>query len=253
MTSFFKLIVLVLLHPLTVGANDYTAYSDYEREKNWADQIIPSIIVGDPVWIEQSNGHKFLGIYTEAKDPKGAVIIAHGRGWNPDFELYGMLRILLADEGYSTLSLQMPILGGGAKVGDYIPTYPEAFHRFDLAAAFLNKKGFDNISIVSHSLGATMANHYLITVDETLVNSWVFISILNGLQEMFRIKIPVMDVYASDDWEITVVGGYERKQQILKVPGSSQVIISNALHFFERREESLVAEIAQFLDSIYSD
>jgi alpha/beta superfamily hydrolase len=62
-----------------------------------------------------------------------------------------------------------------------------------------------------------------------------------------------MDVYASDDWEITVVGGYERKQQILKVPGSSQVIISNALHFFERREESLVAEIAQFLDSIYGD
>jgi len=83
------------------------------------------------------------------------------------------------------------------------------------------------------------------------VNSWVFISILNGLQEMFRIKIPVMDVYASDDWEITVVGGYERKQQIMKVPGSRQVIIPNALHFFERREESLVQSIVEFLDSIY--
>ena len=250
---FFKVLMILFL-PITYafGASEYKAYSDYEREKNWADQIIPSIIVGDPVWIEQTNEHKFLGIYTEADSPKGAVIVAHGRGWNPDFELYGMLRILLADAGYSTLSIQMPILGGGAKVGDYIPTYPEAFHRFDLAAEFLSEKGFKNISIVSHSLGATMANHYLITVDETLVNSWVFISILNGLQEMFRIKIPVMDVFASDDWEITVVGGYERKQQILKVEGSRQVVIQNALHFFERREETLASEIVQFLDSLYA-
>ena len=44
-----------------------------------------------------------------------------------------------------------------------------------------------------------MANQYLITVDETLVKAWVFISIINGLQEMFRIKIPVMDVYGSED------------------------------------------------------
>ena len=232
-------------------AIEYEAKADYDREKNWADQILPGIIVGDPIWIEQSNGHKFLGIYTEAEQPRGAVIVAHGRGWNPDFELYGMLRVLLAEAGYSTLSIQLPILGGGAKVGDYIPTYPEAFHRFDRAAEVLHEMGHTDISIVSHSLGATMANHYLITVDETLVNSWVFISILNGLQEMFRIKIPVMDVYASDDWEITVVGGYERKQKIMKVPGSRQVIIPNALHFFERREESLVQSIVEFLDSIY--
>ena len=30
---------------------------DYEREKRWADQILPSIMVGEPVWQEQSNGH----------------------------------------------------------------------------------------------------------------------------------------------------------------------------------------------------
>lgn len=249
----FKTIIFMLwcAPAFALAAIEYTGKADYDREKNWADQIIPQIIVGDPVWIEQSNGHKFLGIYTEAEKPRGAIIVAHGRGWNPDFELYGMLRVLLAESGYTTLSIQLPVLGGGAKVGDYIPTYPEAFHRFDKASEYLSELGYTDISIVSHSLGATMANHYLITVDETLVNSWVFISILNGLQEMFRIKIPVMDVFASDDWEITVVGGYERKQQIVKVPGSRQVIIQNALHFFERREETLVKEIVEFLDSIY--
>ena len=44
---FFKVLMILFL-PITYafGASEYKAYSDYEREKNWADQIIPSIIVG---------------------------------------------------------------------------------------------------------------------------------------------------------------------------------------------------------------
>ncbi len=224
---------------------------DYERENRWAEQVLPSILVGDPLWIEQPNGHKFLAIYTEADNPRGAIIIGHGRGWNPDFELYGTLRMKLADQGYNTLAIQLPVLGPGAKVGDYIPTYEDASERYDLSARFLNEKGFEDIAIVSHSLGATMANQYLITVDETLVKAWVFISIINGLQEMFRIKIPVMDVYGSEDWVITQVGGYERKQQIMKVPGSRQVVLEDAPHFFEGKEDELTRAIVDFLDSIF--
>ena len=224
---------------------------DYERETRWAEQVLPSILVGDPVWIEQPNGHKFLAIYTEVENPRGAIIIGHGRGWNPDFELYGILRMKLADQGYNTLAIQLPVLGPGAKVGDYIPTYPDSSERYDLSAKFLQRKGFDNISIVSHSLGATMANEYLITVDETAVKAWVFISILNGLQEMFRIKIPVMDVYGSKDWEITQVGGYERKQQIMKVPGSRQAVLEGAPHFFEDKEDELTRVIVDFLDAVF--
>ena len=44
---------------------------DYEREKRWADQIIPTILEGEIIWVEQTNGHKFLGIYMEAANPKG--------------------------------------------------------------------------------------------------------------------------------------------------------------------------------------
>jgi hypothetical protein len=29
---------------------------DYEREKRWSDQIVPSILVGDVVWIKQKSG-----------------------------------------------------------------------------------------------------------------------------------------------------------------------------------------------------
>jgi pimeloyl-ACP methyl ester carboxylesterase len=230
---------------LWVGA---AAALDYEREKRWADQILPAVLVGDVVWIKQPNGHEFLTIFTEAEKSRGAVIVGHGRGWNPDFELYGALRTKLAEQGYSTLAIQLPVLGPGAKVGDYIPTYPDAAQRYDLAARWLADKGYKNIAIVSHSLGATMANQYLIKVDQTPVKAWVFIGIINGLEEMFRIKIPVLDVFGSKDWEITQVGAYERKRQIDKVPGSGQVIVPDALHFFEGKEDQLVKVVTEFLD-----
>ena len=221
---------------------------DYDREKRWADQILPAVLVGDPIWIKQSNGHAFLGLYAEAKNARGAVIVGHGRGWSPDWELYSTLRMKLVDQGYTTLAIQLPVLGPGAKVGDYIPTYPDASERYDLAAKYLSDKGYKDIAIVSHSLGATMANQYLIKVEQTPVKAWVFISIINGLEEMFRIKIPVLDIFGSKDWPITQVGAYERKQQIDKVPGSDQIAIPDALHFFEGKEDELVAAITGFLN-----
>jgi pimeloyl-ACP methyl ester carboxylesterase len=227
------------------------AAQDHEREQRWADQILPALMVGDAVWLQQANGHKFLTLYTVAQKPRGAAIVAHGRGWSPDYELYGMIRTKLAEQGYTTLAIQLPVLGGGAKIGDYIPTYPDAAERFDLAAKFLQEQGYENIAIVSHSLGATMANQYLINADKTPIKAWVFIGIINGLEEMFRIKIPVLDVYGSKDWEITQVGAYERKKQIDKVPGSEQVKVPEALHFFEGQEDELTQIVAGFLDRVF--
>jgi len=77
------------------------------------------------------------------------------------------------------------------------------------------------------------------------------VGIINGLEEMFRIKIPVLDVYGTKDWEITQVGAYERKKQIDKVPGSRQVAVPDALHFFEGREEDLVKVLTEFMDGVF--
>lgn len=241
----FVLSLVLLLLCVQVHAQDYP------REKRWADQVVPGLVVGEAVWIAQKNDHKFLSLWTEAEKPRGAIILAHGRGWNPDFELYGVLRVKLAEQGYSTLSIQLPILGGGAKIGDYIPTYPEAAERFHLAANWLKARGYNNVSIVSHSLGATMANQYLINTSDTHVKAWVFIGIINGLEEMFRIKIPVLDVYGSKDWEVTQVGAYERRRQIQKITGSQQVVVADALHFFEQKEDELVEVVVAWLDEVF--
>ncbi len=247
--GFFVLLLLFLLAFLPVKS---TWAQDYEREKRWADQIQASLMIGDAVWLEQKNGHKFLSLFTVPKTPKGAVIIAHGRGWSPDYELYGTLRTRLADMGWTTLSVQMPVLPSTAILGLYVPLYPDARERFQLAVDYLKGKGYKKIAIVSHSLGATMANQYLIRTDDTSVGAWVFVGILQGLEEMYRIHIPVLDIYGSNDWTVTMWGGPERLAQLKQHPGSKQVVVKDATHFFEGREEELLKEINGFLDASFA-
>ncbi|MEO8717354.1 MAG: DUF3530 family protein [Burkholderiales bacterium] len=228
------------------------ATPDYTREKRWAEQTLPGLMVGDAVWLEQKNGHRFLALYTKAAKARGAIIVAHGRGWSPDYELYGILRTRLADAGYTTLSIQLPVLPSTAILGLYIPLYPDARERFQLAVDFLKTKGYRNIAIVSHSLGATMANQYLIRTDDTSVGAWVFVGILQGLEEMYRIHIPVLDVFGSKDWDVTRWGADERRVQIAKVPGSAQVVVPGAQHFFEDHEAELVRLVVDFVDRSFS-
>jgi len=224
---------------------------DYEREARWASETLAGLVDGEPVWIKQAAGHKFLGLWLPARRARGAAIIAHGRGWAPDYDLYGILRVKLAEAGWSTLSIQMPVLPGSAKIGDYLPTYPDADERLKLAAEWLQAKGYSGrIAIVSHSLGAAMSNDYLARNPAPKVNAWVLISIINGLEDMFRIQIPVLDVYGSNDWSVTVVGADERRRQITRMAGSEQVVIEGAPHFFDHQQDELTRVIVRFLDRV---
>ena len=223
---------------------------DYAREKRWSDDILATLLVGDAVWLAQANGHRFLGLYTEVPKARGAIIVAHGRGWSPDYGPYGTLRTKLAEAEYTTLSIQLPVLDGTAKLIDYIATYPDARERFQLAVEFLRSKGYGSIAIVSHSLGASMANQYLVKADGHGVKAWVFVGIINGLEEMYRIKVPVLDIFGSRDWDVTRWGADERRAQILKIVGSEQVVVPGADHFFEGREDALIVAITAFLGRV---
>jgi pimeloyl-ACP methyl ester carboxylesterase len=229
------------------------AAQDYEREKRWADDIQFSLMVGEAAWLEQKNGHRFLSLFIARPKSRPALIIAHGRGWSPDYELYGTLRTRLAELGYTTLSIQLPVLPSTAILGLYVPLYPDARERFQLAVDFLKAKGYRDIAIVSHSLGATMANQYLIRTEETAVKAWVFVGILQGLEEMYRIRIPVLDVFGERDWDVIRWGAEERKAQLAKVPGSAQVVVPRARHFFEGQEDELIRVVDRFLGRTFRE
>ncbi len=242
----------VLITALWLGSTAGLATAqDHEREARWRTETLATLVVGEAVDLVQKSGHRVLALHTPAVRPtaRGAVIIAHGRGWAPDYELYGALRVKLAEAGYTTLSLQMPVLPGTAKIGDYVPTYPDAAERFELAAAWLATRGHQRIAIVSHSLGATMANHYLARAPAGPVRAWAFIGIINGLEDMVRIRIPVLDIFGSRDWDVTRVGADERRRQIERHARSRQVVVAGAEHFFDGQQDALVAELTRFLEA----
>lgn len=236
--------VLLVLIALLFSLNALAA--DYEREQRWADEIVPSVLVGDPVWLTQANGHKFLGLYTVASKPKAALVVVHGIGVQPDWGLIGTLRQQLPDVGYTTLSIQMPVLKAEAKPEDYPPTFGEAEERIRLAVDFLKAKGYAKIAIVSHSLGTWMSYEYLSHTTGSPVVAWVAIGSPNPF-DMAKLKLPILDLYGEADLP-RVLNGAKQRAAGLKQKGSEQVKVPGADHFFDGKDAALLDQVRGWLD-----
>jgi pimeloyl-ACP methyl ester carboxylesterase len=225
------------------------AQPDYAREKRWADEIVPGLVVGDAVWLPQKSGHKFLGILSEAPKPRGAVVIVHGMGIHPDWNLIGALRTQLADQGYTTLSIQMPVLAADAKPEEYVALYPDAADRLRTAVEFLRKKGNARIAIAAHSVGARMANFFLVQSADPGVAAWIAIGIVPGeYADPGKLRVPVLDIYGEKDFEQILKNADARAKAISRIKGSAQVEVPGADHYFNGKETELARQVKLFLD-----
>src|SRR6185436_17741741 len=195
----------------------------YAREKRWADEIVPAIVVGDAVWLELKSGRKFLAIYTAHPKAVAGVIVVHGLGLHPDWGLVNMLRTRLAELGYATLSVQMPVLGSEASGIDYPPLFPEAAERLAAAAAFLHGRGTKKIAIVSHSMGALMTGYFLGHAGDARVDAWVAIGHPGEFAAPGTFKAPVLDLYGETDNAEVRAGASKRAAAIRGIRGSGQV------------------------------
>ena len=137
--------------------------SDVAKERRWAEQVVDGLMDGDELWLEDGDGHEFLGIYTAAEGESDvAVILIHGIGVHPNWpDVIYPLRAGLLERGVTTLSLQMPILANDAESKDYLPLIVESPNRIDAGVVYLGEQGFTKITIVAHSMGAAMATQYL--------------------------------------------------------------------------------------------
>ncbi len=220
--------------------------ADYPREQRWADEVLPSVLVGDPVWLAQSNGHKFLGLYTAVAKAKAGLVIVHGIGIHPDWGLIGALRQQLPDDGYATLAIQMPVLQADARPEDYPPTFAESAERLRLAVAFLKDRGYARVAVVSHSLGTWMTYDYLSHVADSPVAAWVAIGAPNPF-DLSKLKLPILDLYGQNDLP-RVVQGAKQRAQGLKQKGSMQVMAPGADHFFAGQDAALREQVRGWLD-----
>jgi len=133
--------------------------SDLERERRMAVEVEAGLFTGEALRLD-ADGTPFLAIYTESAAPqaRGGVIIMHGRGFHADWpQVAGPLRVGLAENGWHTLSLQMPVLEKDARYFDYVPLFPEAFPRIEAGIRFLMDKGIQPVILVAHSCSVHMA------------------------------------------------------------------------------------------------
>ena len=239
---------------------------DYAREKRWADEVLPAVLVGEPVWLELKGGHKFLSLLAQGEPKRAAIVLVHGVGVHPDHGVIGALRMQLNDLGYTTLSIQMPVARGeGADVNDYYPgVFGQAGERIATAERYLRRKGHQRVVLVSHSMGAWMANVYLADTPAPPFAAWVSIGVTGrywnaslisipflGIEWFAgKIRLPVLDVYGENDLPPVRDAARQRARALAHIANSEQVMIRAADHHYAGKEAELVKEIDRFVTRV---
>ena len=228
------------------GAANAAIVADTARETRWANEVVPQLVVGDAVWLATPRHPRVLALYTKAPTAThNAVIVVHGLGVNPDWNLIGVLRTDLAERGFATLSVQMPVLAADAPRGDYEALFGDAGERLTAAVAFLHDNGYAHVGVVSHSLGAAMVNAWLGTHDERVVDAWVPIGMFVAFAS--RPREPVLDVVAERDFPDVLAAASGRASKLPSGGCSASQVVSGADHYFGDAAQRLAAAIAPFL------
>lgn len=247
--------LLCLLH-LSMSA----AASDIAREKRLASQIVDSIIDGDAVFLN-SGEHEFLSIYTEADEPKGAALIMHGRGFHPNWiDVAYPLRVGLVEQGWNTLSLQMPVLEKEARYYDYLKIMDEALPRIDAGIDYLKQQGNERIILIAHSCSVHMTMAWVDAGRMRDIDAFVGIGMgaVDYQQPMKtpfpleKFSVPVLDVYGEEEYPAVIKGAPERLAAIQKAGNakSKQVTVPGANHYFTDEGDVLLEVVGPWLQGL---
>ena len=221
---------------------------DVLREQRWKNEVLSSLVVGDAVQIRLQSGAAFLGLYTQGRAGRPAVLLVHGAGVHPDHGVIGSLRVALADRGFTTLSIQMPVLAADARAEDYLPLFPEAGERIAAAAVWLQPRTHGSIVILSHSLGAWMTERYLESTKDAPFAAWICMGRSGTLAAPAR-PIPILDVYGDHDLPPVLAEAEARRRTLARISGSRQIVIADADHFYTGKEAELADAIVPFIEA----
>ena len=242
--SVARLFVALALATAAFGAGA----QDYLREQRWGAEVLSNLVVGEAVRIDLPRGGKFLALYAQGRAGRPAVLLVHGIGVHPDHGPIGVLRVALADQGLSTLSIQMPVLAADAQAEDYLPLFPEAAARIAAAAHWLEARGHRTIVLLSHSLGSWMSQYYLQSEKTAPFAAWICMGRSGELAEPAR-AIPILDVYGENDHPAVLRYAGERRRTVQRVPGGRQIVVAGADHFYTDKERELTEALAAFIEA----
>jgi alpha/beta superfamily hydrolase len=160
---------------------------------------------------------------------------------HPDHGVLGTLRMALANKGFSTQSIQMPVLTADAPPESYAPLFPLAAERIAAAAAWIGERGYRARVLVSHRLGSRMANAYFDAAGNPAFRGWVALGL--GAE---RRPSPVLDVPGEADLPAVLAPAPARRRVADSTAGGKQRTIRGADHFYAGPHAELINAITGF-------
>ncbi len=224
--------------------------SDFEKEQRWKEQVVGDLFDGEPVTLNDGQ-LDFLGLIIQTNSAKeNAIVILHGVGAHPDWpQVVNPLRVQLAEAGWTTLSIQLPVLNNEAAPEAYDAIIGEASPRIAAALEFLQNQGAKGSYIIAHSMGSRMASDFLANTDNA-AKGFVGIGMNVGTVEYFdQYALPVLDIYGSDDLPGVLDSAADRASRASGNPRYTQVMVDGADHFFNGAEDALLARVTAWLDA----
>jgi dienelactone hydrolase len=192
--------------------------------------------------------------YLDGGSQTTAVILLHGKDKHPRWLVVDPLRKAIHREtGFHTLSLQMPAIGKEWR--KYPAVFPEAYRGIIQGIEFLKQeKNVKRITLLGHSMGARMASAFVANHPDIHLHGLVVIGLrnngnrpLNGLQNLKRVAIPVLDLYGMSD--------NSDRQSAAEREGLNKsnirfIGIRDADHRFSGKERDLEQAVIQWLGSL---
>jgi hypothetical protein len=190
-------------------------------------------------------------VYLDGTDSKYGLILCHGRGKYPTYDVVNPLRKAVHTQlGWHTLSLQMP--AGDVDWLDYADDFPKAYQTIQQGIEFLRKqKGVKTVFLMGHSMGARMSAAFVADNKEVDIHGLIVAGIrnnggwpLDGEASLRKVTIPVLDIYGADNFN-DVNAANERGYLVSGI--YSQVSIPGGGHRFEGVEAAFTREVIVWL------
>ncbi len=249
--------LLIMGNALSVAADSV----DREWEKRTTEKLAENVKGSEVLWLD-AKGEDFLALFTSQTNETahGAVILLHAMGGHADWpQTISPIRTTMPEHGWTTLSIQMPVIAPENQIEDYGKTLQQAADRIKAAVRCLRERKFLNIVAIGHSFGAATMLNYLEKEEKQKIVALVTL----GLQEypfvkpaidilglIEKSKIPVLDIYGSRDFKNVINQAPDRRLAAKKGNNRqyAQLEIEGADHYYNRMEDVLIKRIRGWLD-----
>jgi len=205
-----------------------------------------------------ASGKDFYAAFSAqtAASEKGYILILHGASQHPAWPyVINPLRLALPKYGWNTFSIELPEVKEQASDQHHAALLDQASAHILSAQAFLQNKGAKRIVLVAYGLGARMAVDWLSKTPQSAVQALVLISMADGKkdsgidtnQELLKINIPVLDVYAEHDMDKVIQAASERKHHRNRMSKYRQLEIFAADQYYSQLENELIKRVRGWL------